>query len=80
LGYAKTGAGQSKTDRVLHRGVVVVRKKESGGRAQPKANATRLEQSRTKPPAVNARKLSDTRSWLRMGHLSLLSSMLDRID
>jgi hypothetical protein len=65
---------------MLHRGVVVVRNKESGGGAQPKANATRLEQRSTKPPAVNARKLSDTRSWLRMGHLPLLSSMLDRID
>ena len=53
---------------------------ESGDGAQPKARATRLEQSRTKPPAVNARKLSDTRSWLCMGHLPLLSSMLRRID
>jgi len=47
---------------------------------QPKASATRLEQSRNKPPAVNARKPSDTRSWLRMGHLLLSSSILVRID
>ena len=66
------GAPQSKSDRMLHRGVVVVRKRESGGSAQPKASATRLEQRRTKPPAVNARNPSDTRSCLRMGHLAAL--------
>jgi len=65
---------------MLHRAGGVVRKRESGADVQAKASATRLEQSRTKPPAVNARKLSDTRSWLRMGHLPLSSSMLGRID
>jgi len=65
---------------MLHRGVVVVRKKETGGGAQAKASATRLEQRRNKPPAVSARKPSDTKSWLRMGHLPLSCSMLGRID
>ena len=43
--------------------------------AQVKANAIRLEHSSARPAAVSARKLSETRSWLRMIHppISILS-------
>jgi len=58
----------------------VVQERYSGCGDQPKASATRLEQSKNKPPAVNAKKPSDTRSWLRMGHLPLSFSMLGRND
>jgi hypothetical protein len=63
----------------LHRGGAVIRRRKAAAIVQANARATRLEQSRTKPPAVNARKPSETRSWLRMGHLPLSSLMRDRI-
>jgi hypothetical protein len=44
---------------------------------QLNAKASKLEHSSTRPAAVSARKPSDTKSWLRMVHLSL--SMLVRI-
>jgi hypothetical protein len=47
-------------------------------KAQTKAKARRLEQSRATPPAVKARKPSETRSRFRMTHPPTL--MLDRID
>ena len=37
-----------------------------GGAAQLNANASKLEQSSTKPTTVTARKPPDTKSWLRM--------------
>jgi hypothetical protein len=57
-----------------------MKRRKKADEPQANAKAMRLEQSRTKPPAVNARKPLDTRSWLRITHLPLSSSMLDRID
>ena len=37
--------------------------------AQLKANASKLEQSSTRPAAVTARNPPDTKSWFRMIHL-----------
>lgn len=67
---------------LLHRKIEPAKPGRPLGRStQPNANATRLEQSKTRPPAVNARKLSDTTSWLRMVHLPFFyAAMLNRID